>query len=299
MQRTPTKNLAPESLERVEKAKRVLSDSAPPNENEKRLKEEAEMAAVPTGAPDWAAGFFSAFQKQLTEINKKVTDVHDRLGALEVIEQRCEDMTGYIVKNTDDIVKNTDDITDLKIAVEELRAENVVLRKALEDKADIDYVDEKDAKITDDALRKSMTVCGVVMTGPENRWGDTKRVLANSLATLTPDLDSDAWFKKIERAHRGGKKEGKIPVIHCKYKSWGSQDRVMNIFRGENPPANPMKLEFYEKFHEHTEARRKKAIAMRKEIREDDKSIKAYVKYPAILRVKKQGELKYTDVAEF
>jgi hypothetical protein len=247
---------------------------------------------APAEAPAWAAGFFSAFQEQLTEINRKVTDVQDKLGALEVIEQRCEDMTGFIAKNADDI-------TDLRIAVEELREENIQLRNALEDKADIDYVDEKDAKITDDALRNSMTACGVVKAGPEKKWDDTKRVLADSLATLTPDLDSDAWFRKIERAHRGGSKEGKIPVIHCRFKSWGSLDRVMNIFRGENPPANPMKLEFYEKFHEHTEARRKKAIELRKSIRSKDKTIKAYVKYPAILRVKKPGETRYTNVAEF
>ena len=275
-----------------DRAKRVLSDSAPQNEDEKRQREgdegrrRSEIDDVP---PAWAERLFAAMENKLSMVDAKLTRVDEKLSALDLVQERCDDMDDHIAKNADDIV-------DLREDIAALRIENRELRDKLDEKADKVEV----AKVTDTTLRQSMTVCRVEKAPGEKYWNHTKHALATALAGLTPaDKGYDHWYKRIERAHRGKTTPGKIPVIHMKFRSWVDWDYFNNLFKGDQKPDNPDGIQFYEKYSEHTGERRKKALALRYDIRKENKAIKAYIKYPADLHVKKPGEQKYTCVAKF
>ena len=283
VERTPDKTSA-------EKGKRGLSDSAPMDQDEKRQRDEDDDVAAPAWAKKLFEQTFAPVLKKLTNLEASVAIMNEKLSGLAVVEERMDDLETYVSKNSDDI-------SEIRANIAALWAENGNLRKALDEKASVADV----AKCTDTTLRNTMTICGVAKNGSEKHWDHTKKALADALAKLTPDVAKNTafWYRKIERAHRGKQVQGKIPVIYVKFKSWVEFDYLNNLFKGENVVENPDNLEIYEMFHPHTSERRKQAVNHRSEIRKKDKKIKAYVKYPAKLMVKKPGEKVYSCVATY
>ena len=236
----------------------------------------------------------------LARVEDKLESVEAKLGAIEGLNARMGEIEDQVTANVDDIENIQENMSRLLTDNKKLFAENKQIRetlKKLEDsKADSSWV----ASIHDEQLRNSMTVCGVKKGPNETYWKGTKATLATALAGLTGEEYSQRyWIRALQRAHRGKETEGKIPVIHCKFVSWADHDMVMNLFRGDDAVPNPDKLEFYEKFSDHTDDRRKKAVVKRTAVRANDKSIKSYIKYPADVMVKKPGETRYTCVQKF
>ena len=94
-----------------EKGKRVLSDSAPLNPNEKRQKSD-------DVAPAWDEKLFATIEVRLSDVDANLTSVNQKLSKLEIIEERCDDMENYIAKNADDIA-------EIRADIKSLREENV------------------------------------------------------------------------------------------------------------------------------------------------------------------------------
>ena len=245
-------------------------------------------------SPQWAAQEFSNMNIILTKLVSKIDLMDEKLSGLEAVEERCDEMEEGITKNADGIAALQKDMVDLRAVNADLRDEIIKLK---EEKASMKDV----AKVTDSTLRSSMTVCGVAKGRDEKYWTGSQKTLALALAELTPanDKDYNYWYYAIERCHRGKSENGKIPVIHTKFKFWGDFDYLMNLFKREVPIVNPKHIEFYEKFHELTVKRRKDVAARRKEIRGENRAIKAYLRYPADLMVKKPGQAKYICVEKF
>ena len=287
VQRTPERPSTSSNMARSPEAtKRQLSDSAPPNADEKRRKEAAE-------APSWSIALFGQMNEKMDSLAAKVDGVEDKLSALDVVSERVD-----IIE--DDVARLFDEVANINISMKTLQDANKLLRAKVKELEENKASKEEVAKNTDSSLRNTITVCGVAMEGPENHWELTKAALARALTEITPeDYTYKYWFRAIQRAHRGKIEEGKIPIIHAIFVSWADKDYVCNLFLGDNPAPNPRKLEIYKKHSKHTEARIKLAVERRKQIREHDKMIKSYVKYPADLMVKKVGEKRYTCVQKF
>ena len=284
----PSLELPPDS------SKRLLSDSAPGNDDSKRLKPE------PAAAPAWAAALINSMDARFTKLDEKLASVDEKLGTFEGLNMRVGEMEEQVTANTDEIEDIKEGMAKLFAENKKLFAENQQLRegiKKLEDtKADSIWV----AGIHDEQLRNSLTICGVKKGPGERHWYQTKQILAAALDKLTPaEYPERYWIRAIQRAHRGKQIEGKIPVIHCRFVSWADLDYLMNLFWGDDAVPNPDNLEMYEKHCAHTETRRKKALFKRTSIRAGNNDIKSYIKYPADVMVKKTGESSYTCVQKF
>jgi hypothetical protein len=239
-------------------------------------------------------------QQQLSNLENKLESVNTKLGAIEGLNARCGEMEDQVTANVDDIEGLRSDMSKVQLDQQKLFNENKELRDAIkkleEGKADVGWV----AGIHDEQLRNSLTVCGVAKGPNEKYWTGTKATLAEALEKITPaEYTKRYWIRAIQRAHRGKITEGKIPVIHCKFVSWADLDIVVNLFKGEDAVPNPDGLEFYEKFCGPTDERRKKAVTRRTSIRAQNKEIKAHVRYPADLMVKRPGDKSYTCVQKY
>ena len=275
----------------VDSAKRNLSASAPSNDDQKRQKAEAE-------APAWAASFFDNMDSKFTSLETKLGSLSDKIDAMEGLHSRVGELEEQVTANSDELEGMQESMARLFAENKKLFAENAQLREGMAKleatKADSGWV----ASIHDEQLRNSLTVCGVERKPTEKSWNDCKMALAAALAKISPDYPQKYWVRAIQRAHRGKQADGKVPVIHCKFVSWADIDFITNAIRGDDA-VNPGNLELYDKHCAHTEARRKKAVLKRSIVRGADKNIKAFVKYPADLMVKKPGDQRYNCIQKF
>ena len=252
-----------------ETSKRPLSASAPENEQKRPREDEC--------PPAWAINLFSQMKHELTNI------IDDRMSRLErvheEVNERCDDIEARMDGMEDRLKKAEDDVASLQ-------AENTNLKGAL-------------AESNDRGMRNSLTICNVRKGPNEKYMAHTRQTLAAALAKITPvNNDYEYWVKAIERAHRGKQVPGKVPVIHVRILNWQDWDLLVNLFRKPNHH-NPDKLEIYEMYSEHTNQRRKLALALRKEKIKEFPGCKVHLKYPANLFVKKDGEERFTCVARF
>ena len=129
--------------------KRPLSASAPENDDIKRSKNEEE-------APAWAEKLFSSMEARITTNVSAVID--EKLAKLDIISERCNNMEENILKNQEDIG--------------ELFEQNIQLKAAL-------------AEQIDRGLRNNVTVCEIPRAATERTWNDTRKVLADNLASIS------------------------------------------------------------------------------------------------------------------
>ena len=206
------------------------------------------------------------------KLTSQLTSVIDlRLQKLDVVSERCNNMKDRIYKNSEDIA--------------ELFRENRELKQAL-------------AEQIDRGMRNNLNITGIIRNPTEKSWDDCRDVLATELAkaSSTPDKNVAYWTSAIERAHRAPAKPGNIPVIHSKFKIWDDVNYILDLFKKPNAKLG---FQAFEQFSERTSERRKKALARRKELKAADPTIKAYVRYPADLRIKKLTDNDYKTVATF
>ena len=241
--------------------KRPLSASAPENDL-KRSKNEEE-------APAWAEKLFSSMEARIT--THVSTVIEEKLAKLDIITERCNNMEENILKNEGDIA--------------ELFEQNIQLKAAL-------------AEQVDRGLRNNVTVCEIPRAATERSWNDTRKVLADNLAGISsPEKDSAYWVTALERAHRapGKPREGKTQVIFALFKFYDDVEYVLDLFK--KPGVKTFQV--YEQFSDDTTERRKKALALRKQLKAADPTIKGYIKYPATLKIRKLDDTRYNTVKIF
>ena len=197
--------------------------------------------------------------------------IDEKMKKLDVITQRCDNMEDNIHKNSDDIAL--------------LFQENQELKEEL-------------AEQIDRGMRSNLTVAGVGKLPQERTWDDTRAALASELAKISvPEKSAQYWIAAIDRAHRAPRAPaGKTLVINAKFKFYDDVEYLLELFK---KPNTKYTFQVYQQFSERTSERRKKALALRKQMKDADKLIKGYVKYPAILRIKKPSDSDYQTVATF
>ena len=114
-------------------------------------------------------------------------------------------------------------------------------------------------------------------------------------------FDHGVIIKKIERAHRvkENRRGRNLPMI-AKFTNWNFSEEVKTSFIKAAKDGNDRTSIFVSQMYlPALTTRRNEAMKKRKELREEDQGIRAYVKYPAVLMVKQPGEAAYTPYAEY
>ena len=241
--------------------KRPLSQSAPENDS-KRQKDEP--------APAWAQRFFADMKESLADM------IDDRLGTIservEVVNNRVETLEERVKRNEDLIAAQAETIKQLE---------------------------SNGARMQDDQLRNSLTICDVPRRPEEKHGEHTRLALAKALSVVAPRKNYPQWVEAIQRAHRAKKPQpGKIPVIHVKFLNWQDVNALQSIFM-TGDFENPDGIHIYGKYSAHTEARRKIAVEKRKELVKAFPGCKAHLKYPAEVWMKKPHEKNYSLIEKF
>ena len=115
------------------------------------------------------------------------------------------------------------------------------------------------------------------------------------------NIDHSVFIKKIERAHRAKEsRPGRNLRIIAKFNDWNFSEEVKTSFIKAAKDGNDCTSIFVSQMYSPAlTTRRNEAMKKRKELREEDQGIRAYVKYPALSMVKQPGEAAYTPYAEY
>ena len=128
-------------------------------------------------------------------------------------------------------------VNELKADMRKVKADVEVMGERLAKlEARVDVAEEKvsnvenenktlkadNAKLTDDAMRDTLTIHKIPRKLGRETWPETARILAtflhvNAYGTV------DEWLAKISRAHRG---KPSSDVIHCLFESWKHAQEV-------------------------------------------------------------------------
>ena len=115
------------------------------------------------------------------------------------------------------------------------------------------------------------------------------------------NIDQGIVIKKIERARRAKEyRPGRNLSIIGKFTDWNFSEEVKTSFIKAEKDGNHRTPIFVSQMYSPAlTTRRNQAMKKRKELREEDQGIRTYVKYPAVLMVKRPGEAAYTPCAEY
>ena len=150
-------------------------------------------------------------------------------------------------------------------------------------------------------MRKTLIFRNIQQDQSRESWDQTNIILANEIKKQKENIDHDVIIKKIERAHRA--KENRpgrnLPII-AKFKNWNFSEEMKNSFIKVAKDRNNRTPIFVSQIYSPSLTTRcNEAMKKRKELREEDQRIRAYVKYLPVLIVKRPGETAYTPYAEY
>ena len=158
-------------------------------------------------------------------------------------------------------------------------------------------------------LRKTLIFRNVPQTKNKEIWDKTKLILAKEIKVIIQDVADDMIISKIERVHTASQKDanqystpGPLPSI-AKFIDWNFSEKVKSNFikaARDSFQQDPNQTIYVPQMYSSSvTAHRNKAMLKRKELTRDERTIQAYVEYPAVLMVKKSGERSYSAYVEF
>ena len=196
--------------------------------------------------------------------------------------------------NQKNIAANTASIEGINDEVEKVKASCEQQIRYLENE-----LKQRDSDI-DDIVNRSMR-CNVIIKGvPEQEnedWDTTKSIATDYLSSLSNE-NTDTVFRKLDRAHRGGKKEKDKPrhiYANCIYSTDASfyvdlsvKQWVSSHNKGETKPTWRVEHQYSKSLTE----RRDKALLHRQELLKKKEYEQCRLAYPAKLLGKKDRKIK-------
>ena len=132
------------------------------------------------------------------------------------------------------------------------------------------------------------------------------RILENEIHRVIPHRSLEEILTKIERAHRpkenrsAASQHNRIPPIIGEFTEWTFIEEIKTTFiKAAKNPRNNHIVYVSQMYSPAVTNRRNEAMKFRKQLRNEDKQIQTYVKFPAILVVKKPGETTYPFHSEY
>ena len=218
--------------------------------------------------PAWARTLLASMQK--VEQGQERTEAK-----LDRMEKRMEELEGKVASG--EMVQ-----ANLEDKVSRLELENATLRGELAGvRADLD-------KQIDSDLREHLVLYGV--PGSEKTWEETARRLAKWFGENIDGRTEKEFDQNIWRAHRGPynpEKGGPRPIFV--YMNYRYIDLVQQKMK--SGPIGGVSIK--EQYSSNTQARVNEALAYRKVWKARNANSKAFIAYPAVLKVQKEGESGY------
>ena len=107
-----------------------------------------------------------------------------------------------------------------------------------------------------------------------------------------PEIQLHQILAKIERAHRSTtESHSKYQPIIVKFSDWGFSEDIKSVFI--KAPKNESCIYVSQMYSPAITSRRNDAMQKRRELKNEDKNIQGYIKFPATLMIKKPGDPKY------
>ena len=207
-----------------------------------------------------------------------------------------------IETNQKNIAANSTSIEGINLEIETIKRDTQkqiddLKNKLIESEQEID-------EITNRSMRTNVIIKGIPEVNVED-WDVTKDIVAETLATLSNE-NPETIARKLDRVHRGGKKEGKKPrhiyanFIYSTdasyYVSLAVKKAVDAHNKREPAPTWRMDHQYSKKLTE----RRDKALVHRKELMGRKEYVQCKLVYPAKLLGRKDKNVKKWDfVKEF
>ena len=220
--------------------------------------------------------YIEAVKNKITEQYKEV------IGLIRNIDKTAKSALDLAMSNSALIAENTEKISShefeyqtLLERLESLETENKVIKEELED-------------LKNRSMRKTLIFRNIQQDQRRESWDQTKIILANEIKKKMENIDHGVIIKKIERAHRAkeNRHERNLPVI-AKFNDWNFSEEVKTSFIKAAKDGNERTSIFVlQMYLPALTTRRNVAMKKRKELREGDQGIRAYVRYPAVLMVK-------------
>ena len=234
------------------------------------------------------------------------------------MDERLKPISDEIAKLKEELHLKNAVIDNLKLEVASIKATNdelVTSVKSLETRLVISekfqnsslesfkLLEEKLEDRTNRQLRQTVVIKGLPEKEGE-KWSDTRNTLAKHISKVYK-IEVKKAHALFDRVHRGGgdgyekRKKGKRD-IYALCSSWdNSEFLVWNAFKANKnmPKKDRVFIEY--KYGPLTTLRRGQALKLRKELLEKKEFKNAYVKFPAILMARKDGEDNYTVVKDF
>ena len=238
--------------------------------------------------------FSEQFEARLKPINDEISSLKAELQLKnEAINKLSSEME--VVKSTnDELVAANKSLEDRISTCEKFQSSALESFKVLEEKLE---------DRTNRQLRQTIVVKGLPEKENE-KWSDTRHILAKHVSKAY-QIDIKKANALFERVHRGGgegfesKKKGKRDIYALCSKWDDSEFLVWNSFKAnKNKPKKDRVFVEY-KYGPLTTLRRGEAMKKRREIIDKKQFKNAYVKFPAILMARKDGEENYSVVQDF
>ena len=141
------------------------------------------------------------------------------------------------------------------------------------------------------SLRNTLVFKGIPKKAGEKSWNDTTDVLIKTVAhdlNLKPEKVSNIF----ERVHRGRDRENGPPHIFAKVFNWNNSEHLKSDFRGLNIKKRST-IKCDQKYGPRTSNRRNQALVCRRNLLDNKQIVQGFLKFPAKLMVKLEGESKY------
>ena len=237
----------------------------------------------------------NSVEQQISGVDNQIKAQHGELVSLvNKVESTAKKALSVAESNSETIKTNTDKIETCEFETDQLKEQvNNLNQEVKELKEELE--DSKNR-----SMRKTLIFKNIPLSKSKENWEECKTVLVNEIKKVMPSYSSDEILSKIERAHRAKEnKHIKIPAIIAKFTNWSFSEAIKDAFIREISSSNGHPIYVSQMYTPALTARRNQAMITRKELKSNDSSIQAYVKFPAVLMIKKEGERKYSPYAEY
>ena len=206
--------------------------------------------------------------QQLTAVNETIKNLRDELS-------RTQEAAEASQKRADDNLELINNLTTKVNGLEETVATQSVQIKVLQ------------TRLEDQTCRNSRNslIIRGVEEEPDEKWEDTRRIVCEKMSENL-DIGADELSRMIERIHRGKPPKNEGPrVVHARFFNWNHIELVKDQW-WKNGKGTGIFID--QRYGPDTTYRRNKALAVRKQMKDNGEIVGGYVKYPAKLFVKYQ-----------
>ena len=236
----------------------------------------------------------------MTLVENKISSQYDNMkNSISVVKKSAIQTNKLGETNSSLISGNTEMVTSHTFHIDSLNKRKVDLEnhlKILQDDLD---------DTTNQSLRRTLTFRKIKQESLRESWDATKRILANEIHRVISLRTPEEILSKIETAHWPKENQSlfsqynKVPPIIAKFTDWTfTEEMKMSFIKAAKCSRNNHIVHLSQMYSPVVTNRWNEAMKVCKQLRNEDKQIQAYVKFPATLMVKKPGETTYSVQSE-